>query len=85
MRHSKEFNNIYMKVIVCYLLGTQKKLFAKHLSMVLTTATRRRKRKKERKKERRRRTTTENDALASGPLGNVLGCAQLNPAKQDEY
>ena len=80
MRHSKEFNNIYMKVIVCYLLGTQKKLFAKHLSMVLTTATRRRKRKKE-----RRRTTTENDALASGPLGNVLGCAQLNPAKQDEY
>ena len=70
-----------MKVIVCYLLGTQKKLFAKHLSMVLTTATRRR---KERKKERRR-TTTENDALASGPLGNVLGCAQLNPAKQDEY
>ena len=84
MRHSKEFNNIYMKVIVCYLLGTQKKLFAKHLSMVLTTATRRRKeRKKERKKERR--TTTENDALASGPLGNVLGCAQLNPAKQDEY
>ena len=83
MRHSKEFNNIYiyMKVIVCYLLGTQKNCLPSTLVWYLQQ---RQGEEKERKKERRR-TTTENDALASGPLGNVLGCAQLNPAKQDEY
>ena len=51
MRHSKEFNNIYMKVIVCYLLGTQKNCLPSTLVWYLQQ---RQGEEKERKKERKK-------------------------------